>query len=147
MFANKLWLAVALVTALSGCEKGAQEIAAGRAADAEINRASFAAPEIVGVLANGIPVQRVAVQKTADYTGGTTREHFIYIVDGSRVQTVNWNQMEGKMDVPYTQATVQLPPTATADDVIKLAEQLKKQQEASERSQWQQLDKKYGSKP
>lgn len=146
MLANKLWLAVALVTALTGCEKSNQEIANIRAADSEINRASIASPEIVGVLANGTPLQRISLQRSGECTGCTTRTHYIYIVDGARSQTVNWVQREGKMDVQYTQATIQLPPSASAEEVIKLADDLKKKQDDAERAQWKKLDQKYGTK-
>lgn len=136
---------LAIATLLTGCYKTPQDVEAGRRVDVEVNRASLAAPETIGTLSNGTPVLRARIQVTSEVVGGTTREHFVYIVDGARVQTVNWNQTEGKASVPYTQATVQLPPTTTPDEIIKMADTIRQQQEAAEKAQWKALDKKYGS--
>lgn len=99
----KFGLVVVAVVALAGCSPSPAEIAY----DAQVNRAALTVPQIIGKLPSGQVVSRVQLQHHV--SSNTVRTHFIYIVDGARTQTVNWTQQEGKVQVPYTQATIQLP--------------------------------------
>lgn len=142
------WQALALmitVITLAGCSKSAEEQQAAIQNDAAYNAQSLAAPRIVGNLPDGTPVKRVELQLTGLCGGCFTRHHYVYIVDGAKTQTVNWVQTEGKNQVQYTQATIQLPSTATPAEIIKMADEIKQKQIAAEKAEWERLNKAYGN--
>lgn len=143
MYSYKLYLAVVLAVALTGCGRTPEQQAMAERTDANVNRGALAVPEPIGVLPNGVMVTRVKIQYS-DPDWNTPRKHYVYIVDGARTMSTNREEQEGKQAVGHTEVTIQLPPTATPSEIIKMGEDLRQKQESAEKALWEKLDQKYG---
>jgi hypothetical protein len=135
MTLHKLLMATLLSSCflLTGCPATPEEIATARSQ----TMSSLSNPDLVGKLADGRSIHRVVVVMP----GANAHNHYVYFVDNATVSS-NYAVQEGKVTVNNTR--VSLPANMTTDEVIAAAEELKKQQRATEEAEYSRLKQKLG---
>lgn len=136
----KKLLLVPLILALAGCGIEPEVQKARNQANAEKAAGSFAAPELVGTLPTKQPVYRVIMKYTD--SNDFTREHFIYFVPGANSISDNWLEPEGKALVNRTATTINVG-QATPEQIISIADKLRKEQDEKDRAEWERLKQKF----